>query len=172
MEKEWVYINSDDNSIRYALGVKGNNTLVCFGINPSTAEPNKMDNTIRKVDKIASKNGFDSWIMLNVYPKRDTNFDNLSSVCDDELHLENVRIIKEQLSKLDKIKIWVAFGDHIFDRNYLINCWKAIYSEIECEKNEWLTTGINKSGAPKHPLYQKDDSTLKPFDMRNFVNEL
>jgi len=66
---EWIYVNNDDNSIRYALGTKGKKTLFCFGINPSTAEPNNLDNTLKKVQKIALNNGYDSWLMLNVYPK-------------------------------------------------------------------------------------------------------
>ena len=62
--KEWIYINNEDNSIRYALGTKGNNTLFCFGINPSTATPDKPDPTIRKVEFIAKYNGYDSFIMF------------------------------------------------------------------------------------------------------------
>jgi len=50
-----VYVKTIDNKCRYALGVKGENTLYCFGINPSTATPEKYDPTIFRVKKQLSK---------------------------------------------------------------------------------------------------------------------
>ena len=57
---KWVYVNNEDNTSRYLLGIEGSNPIVCFGINPSTAEPNALDPTMRKIDSIASFNGYDS----------------------------------------------------------------------------------------------------------------
>jgi len=42
-------------------------------INPNTAEPKHLDNTMKSVDRLAKTNGFDSWIMMNVYPEPHTN---------------------------------------------------------------------------------------------------
>lgn len=39
--QEWVYENEDENLIRYVLGPVGDRTLLCFGVNLSTASPNK-----------------------------------------------------------------------------------------------------------------------------------
>lgn len=36
---EWIYKNTSDNKSRFVLGTKGDKPLICFGINPSTAEP-------------------------------------------------------------------------------------------------------------------------------------
>ena len=58
MTTEWIYINNEDNSIRYVLGTKGQKTLFCFGINPSTAEPNDLDPALKKVERIAKYNGY------------------------------------------------------------------------------------------------------------------
>ena len=77
-ETKWIYANNEDNSSRYLLGTEGERPIFCFGINPSTAEPNAADNTIRKVTKISEYNNYDSWIMLNVFPVRATKFDDLS----------------------------------------------------------------------------------------------
>lgn len=49
---QWLYENSEDNSARFVLGQVFNptgKTLLCFGINPSTACPENLDNTIRKI---------------------------------------------------------------------------------------------------------------------------
>ncbi len=43
----WLYSNSTNNKERFLLGETGDNPLVCIGVNPSTAEPDQLDNTIR-----------------------------------------------------------------------------------------------------------------------------
>ena len=72
----WLYKTNEDNTARYILGQineeKGA-TLLCFGINPSTACPECLDNTIRKVVKLSANNGYANWIMVNIYPQRATN---------------------------------------------------------------------------------------------------
>ncbi len=72
-ETQWLYERTTDNYARFVLGTIGNNPLICFGINPSTAEPGNLDPTINYVSSIATSNGFDCFVMLNVYPQRATN---------------------------------------------------------------------------------------------------
>ena len=62
-----------DDTARFMLGEVGENPIICFGINPSTANDEKDDPTISKIRKIASENNCDGWIMLNLYPQRATN---------------------------------------------------------------------------------------------------
>lgn len=52
----WLYENSRDNTSRFILGTVGKNPLVCFGINPSTAVPQCLDNTLKSVERIALAN--------------------------------------------------------------------------------------------------------------------
>lgn len=61
--KGWLYIG--DEKERYLLGQPGKYNLLVFGVNPSTASPGEsnLDPTIRKVRKVAEKEGFDGWIM-------------------------------------------------------------------------------------------------------------
>ena len=46
----------DDDTARFMLGEVGENPIICFGINPSTANDEKDDPTISKIRKIASEN--------------------------------------------------------------------------------------------------------------------
>lgn len=69
----WIYEKNSDNTSRYVLGTVGTNPLICIGVNPSTAEPGNLDNTLKSVTRICEANGYDSWIMLNLYPQRATN---------------------------------------------------------------------------------------------------
>ena len=50
---EWIYEKNEDNTARYVLGTIGAHPLACFGINPSTAEPNNLDPTVRRVQLVA-----------------------------------------------------------------------------------------------------------------------
>ena len=38
---------------RYILGTAGKKPLITIGINPSTAEPDNLDNTLKSVERIA-----------------------------------------------------------------------------------------------------------------------
>jgi hypothetical protein len=64
----WIYDKENDNSARYTLSPKSENYLFCFGINPSTAAPEKLDNTVKSVERIAKRHNFDTFMMLNIYP--------------------------------------------------------------------------------------------------------
>lgn len=175
-ESKWIYANNEDNTSRYLLGTEGQRPIFCFGINPSTAEPNAVDNTIRKVTKISEHNNYDSWVMLNVFPVRATKFDDLSkelSEKEKKEHAENLKYIKETLSKYDKVDIWLAFGNHIFHRDYLREYFVEIYEELSKSEVNWYITKENKSGAPAHPLYQKNNSELNKFDkIDEFIKKL
>ena len=61
---EWLYLNNSDDTVRYVLGEKTKNMIACIGINPSTAKPNELDNTLKSVKRISAFNGFDGWIMF------------------------------------------------------------------------------------------------------------
>jgi hypothetical protein len=154
------------------LGTRGNKTLFCFGINTSTASPEKLDPTLRKVKSIALHNGYDSFIMFNVYPKRDTNFDDLEDSVNDIEHIENIKAIMDTLDEYSQLNIWAAFGNHIYDRKYLPACFKDIYDKLPKDNVKWFATGVNKSGAPKHPLYEKNTSELIDFDMVGYIKTL
>ncbi len=45
----WLYEHSGDGTARFLLGTQGENPLVFFGVNPSTARPGALDPTVRRV---------------------------------------------------------------------------------------------------------------------------
>lgn len=77
----WLYVPSMYCDYRYILGTAGEKTLICVGINPSTAAPNDLDNTLKSVERIALANGYDSFIMFNVYAQRATRPDDMEKEC-------------------------------------------------------------------------------------------
>lgn len=166
MNVEWLYQNNTDNTCRYILGTVGNNPLICVGVNPSTAEPNKLDNTLRSVNRIATQNEYDSWIMLNLYPQRATNPNDLSIDAKFDIMDTNNIFIREILKKYSGADIWAAWGTLIEKRHYLHKCLVCLddsASEYGCN---WVSYGPkSKRGHPHHPLYLKSTSQKEPFNL-------
>ena len=162
VDKEWIYIKEKDNKVRYILGTKGNHTLCCIGINPSTAEPNKPDPTIRSVERITKRNGYDSFIMFNVYPVRSTIFENLSKEENHYYTEKNIREIIKIVKSLPKpVNIWLAYGNLIDKRSYMREGFNRLKKELDKYNCIYWTCGITKSGNPKHPLYLNSNSKLE-----------
>ena len=49
----WLYAPCFYSEYRYILGTRGEKPLICIGINPSTAKPDALDNTLKSVERIA-----------------------------------------------------------------------------------------------------------------------
>lgn len=143
----------DEDHVRYALIQRGKNTLYVLGLNPSTATDNKPDPTLRKIMGYAERNGFDGFVILNLYPERATQPNTLPSHPNKKYYDENLRIINELLSNGSQSpKILACFGDFVQQRSYLIQSWKDIVSIAAKHNAEWFCIGTNKSGMPKHPV--------------------
>lgn len=165
----WLYLPCHYSEYRYILGTKGKNPLICIGINPSTAKPNDLDNTLKSVERIAKHNGFDSFIMFNVYPQRATDPNSMDRELNEPLHKENLEALKYILSLYKdgyKPSIWAAWGTVIEKRPYLKQC---VIDMINCAESfgaKWYTAGVRSKakGHPHHPLYLKKDCTIDTFD--------
>ena len=96
--EKWLYAPNFYSEYRYILGTKGQNPLICIGINPSTAAPDDLDNTLKSVERIALGNGFDSFIMFNVYAQRATSPDDMERECNPLLHKENLEAFRDRKS--------------------------------------------------------------------------
>lgn len=169
----WLYENNSDNSARYILGEAGEKPLVCVGINPSTAEPNNLDRTLTNVKRFSELNGYDGWLMLNVYPQRSTDPNGLHMELDDGLHSSNLNYIAEYLSKYNKVDVWAAWGTSIGKRKYLGNALMDIVEGIESIRVRWVKIGkASKNGHPHHPLYLSHKSAIEKFDIEGYLRGL
>lgn len=170
----WLYVPDFYSEYRYILGTKGKKPLICIGINPSTAAPDDLDNTLKSVERIALHNGFDSFIMFNVYAQRATNPDDMEKNFNLHLHKENMKAF-EYVLKLseNKAHIWAAWGNIIEKRDYLSEC---VLTMAEIGKRcgaKWYTAGkISIKGHPHHPLYLKKDTKLDDFDVDKYCTDV
>ena len=163
--EKWLYAPNFYSEYRYILGTRGQNPLICIGINPSTAQPGALDNTLKSVERIALGNGFDSFIMFNVYAQRATRPDDMERSCNLSLHRENMEAFRYVLSISDKPTVWAAWGAIIEKRPYLMDCLKDMVSIGREYEASWQCAGaVSKKGHPHHPLYLRKDEKLRLFD--------
>lgn len=168
----WIYTPSPDNSARTLLGTEGARPLVCIGVHPSTAAPGDLDPTVATVARIAEGCGFDGFMMLNVYPQRATNPNDMHVAADSELHDWNLRSIAE-FANGRALSVWAAWGTLIRKRSYLPALLHEIVALPELGNVQWLCRGPrSKDGHPHHPLYVRADATLDVFDVSAYLTTL
>ena len=145
----WYYEPHTYQPYRYVLGRVGRRPLV---------------------ERLANANGFDSWIMFNVYPQRATNPNDMDKTPDRALCDENLRWLQAVLAQTEPT-MWAAWGTLIEKRDYLPGLMREMVA-LTREKNiPWVTFGPrSKKGHPHHPLYLRKDSTPEPFDVENYLN--
>ena len=170
---EWLYAPNFYSEYRYILGTRGKNPLICIDINPSTAQPGDLDNTLKSVQRIAHGNGFDSFIMFNVYAQRATDPDAMEKTCNRMLHEQNLEAFRYVLSIGEHPTVWAAWGTIIEKRDYLKDCLKDMIAAGEEFGAKWVCAGkCSKKGHPHHPLYLRKDEIIRPFPVAEYLGEL
>ena len=168
----WIYEKDEVNKNRFVLGIKGNAPLVCIGVNPSTAEPDILDNTIKSVVRIAEANRVDSWLMLNLSPQIATNPNHLDQNLNQEVHKRNLDYI-EKVFKNKDILLCASWGNLIHKRDYLTQCLTEIVDISRKYNQKWHILGeVTTHGNPRHPLYLSRFNSVNEFDMESYIQKL
>lgn len=165
--EKWLYVPHTYEEYRYILGTKGKKPLITIGVNPSTAAPDDLDNTLKSVERIAHHNGFDSFVMFNVYAQRATSPDDMDRERDEHLHRENMCAFDWVLSHAGAHPaVWAAWGAVIEKRRYLPDCVRDMLLCGERYGAVWYTAGARSKakGHPHHPLYLRKDTPLDLFE--------
>ena len=171
--EKWLFVPDFYTEYRYILGTRGKRPLICIGINPSTARPDALDNTLKSVERIALGNGFDSFLMFNVYPQRATDPDSMERRCNETLRRENVGAFDHILSLSEQPTVWAAWGTIIEKRDYLALCLRDLAQAGQKRGAQWVKAGkVSKKGHPHHPLYLPKNAPLEPFDLDGYLESL
>jgi hypothetical protein len=166
----WVFSHNEDDTVRYTLGEIGKRNLLCIGINPSTATPKNLDTTLKRVKEISRLNGYDGWLMLNIYPQRDRYPENIHKKEENEIIECNQKAVQEVLSKYPFNTVWAAWGEEIERRPYLLNCLIGL-TECFDDKFRWINYGtLTKYGHPRHPSRMSYSEKFSTFDINEYIN--
>ena len=151
MEKSAIL--SADRKYRYVLTRiwdETKPTVVFIGLNPSTADEEVDDKTIRKCIGYAKRWGYGKLIMVNLFAFRSTDSSMLKRV-EDPVGPDNDSYIQKSESNL----VIACWGNH----GKLLNRDKVLMDSLPnlvCLKR-------NKNGTPHHPLYLSKDITPMPY---------
>lgn len=126
--------------------------VVFIGLNPSTADENEDDPTIRRCIGFAKDWGYGGLIMLNAYAFRATD-PGVMKKSTNPVGSENDKSLREHCQKVNLIV--AAWGAHCSPDREISVC-RTVGKPINC-------LGRTKSGRPKHPLYLKSDTKLELF---------
>lgn len=168
-----IYDNNFDDTSRYILGTSGAKPLIVVGLNPSTANEEKPDMTISKVKGFIKRNNFDSFLMINLYPQRATNPDELDLEIDQKKHKMNLTQIIKRVSIYEEINLLASWGEPITKRSFLTSCLNDLNNILKNQKVNWLMIGdLTKSGHPRHPSRASYSNGLKSFEIVNYLDKL
>jgi hypothetical protein len=165
----WIYLG--DETERYILGQPGNRNMLVFGVNPSTATPgdNNIDPTVRKVRKLTAEDGYDGWIMVNLYPLRATDPRELPQKEDKKLLEKNLKVLKALVKAYRIDAVWAAWGNTIDTRFYLGDTLYNIQEELEGDFQWYYRGAMTKDGNPRHPLYMKSGENYEWFPAGDYA---
>ena len=167
----WLYVPPFYTDYRYVLGTAGEKPLICVGLNPSTAAPGALDNTLKSVQRVAGFNGYDSFLMMNLYAQRATRPMDMDREACAFLHRENLRAFEFLLRKTKVV--WAAWGAVMETRGYLPECMKDFVKAGQRLGAQWVTAGQkSRKGHPHHPLYLRRDSAFEAFDVEGYLYNL
>ena len=99
--------------------------------------------------------------MLNIYPQRATNPDDLHNIADEQIIKRNLEIISQNLDIFKESDILFAYGNLISKRKYLKGCLTQITELLKGKDKKIYIIKLTKEGNPVHPLYQKNDAVLR-----------
>lgn len=152
---------SPDRIYRYSLvSIIGPEKKICLFVclNPSTADENQDDPTVRRCKGYAKRLGCGIFSIGNIFAYRATNPKELYKVSD-PVGLENDRRIRESAECADIVV--AAWGSH---GNYL-DRGKQVVTLLRKHHNGFIhILGSTRRGQPSHPLYLKKDALFQVYN--------
>lgn len=153
MKKSAIF--SDDRAYRYVLERRWRDDgpmAMCIGLNPSTANEDEDDPTIKSLTRILGNLGYGGFYMTNLFalvsPYPEDLRKSTDPIKDNNMHLLGTR---DRAS--DVIFCWGAFPM----AEYRAKLIRAMFPGSWC-------FGQNQNGSPKHPLYLKSTAELRKFN--------
>lgn len=168
-----IYLNSQNDAWRFALGKDGARKLIVIGLNPSTATKEKSDTTVAKVAAVANQNGFDGFVMLNLYPVRSTDYNALSKNVDSVAFSENLHHVKNIIALQKSPVIWAAWGKNVHTRDYFVTAANELFKATTGNNVSWKHFGsLTNFGHPRHPSRLHYSWDFSDFDILKYVKTL
>ncbi|SHJ72221.1 hypothetical protein SAMN05444159_1319 [Bradyrhizobium lablabi] len=126
-------------------------------LNPSTADAEIDDATIRSCIRLAKTYGYGSFEVVNLMAWRATDPKDLPAKPSEAMGSDNPRIIEAAIARCDVVIC--AWGAHPYAARFK----GAVLDMVGLYRPTAYCLGKTKAGAPKHPLYIKSGTPLEAF---------
>ncbi len=127
--------------------------IVWIALNPSSADEQQLDPTLRRIKGFSESWGYGGFIMLNLFAFRATLPKDMISA-EDPIGPQNNEIL-DQYSSFPMVAAWGKDGK-------FKNRDKEVIDLIGKDNLYYLK--LNKDNSPAHPLYLKKDLMLKKYE--------
>lgn len=135
--------------------------LTVVMVNPSTADAENDDHTIRKVQEFARRAGYGRLIVGNLFALRSTDIKGLAAVEDPRGGQANNRHLEAMISEADGVLFAWGASDKIPKK--WRGRWATVADIAERAGKQPLCLGVAKDGHPLHPLTLGYDRPLQPW---------
>lgn len=131
--------------------------VMWIGLNPSTADEQQLDPTLRRIRGFSQAWGFTAFVMTNVFAYRATRPEDMKAQkdpvgVDNDLWLERMAGDCEVV-----VAAWGKHGAHAGRAEDVVKKLSSL------PRPGLLCLGTNGDGSPKHPLYVAGATVLVPF---------
>lgn len=130
-------------------------TVTFIGLNPSTADADKDDATIRRLIDFAKRWGCGRLVMLNLFAFRATEPRDMKKAADPIGPENDARLQAACLNGL-VVAMWGSDGGHLDRDERVLHLLDLVRVEVKC-------FGHTLDGKPRHPLYLAATTPLKPL---------
>ena len=133
---------------RWSSGPSQKRQVLWLMLNPSTADEQRNDPTIRRCINYPHNWGYNHMEVCNLFAWRATRPRDLFSAVD-PVGPQNDNILRRQIRRADLIMVaWGVYGSRRDRDAEVIQILQKLQVEVYC-------LGVTKHGAPRHPLFLK-----------------
>ena len=137
---------------------KGGRRIAWIGLNPSTADESQLDPTLRRIRGFSEREGFNEFVMLNVFGLRSTDPAGLLEH-PDPIGPGNFATIAKAVKDCPLVvAAWGGgkYSDHCEAASQVQAVLRRISGRVVC-------LGLTAQGFPRHPLYVHGTTEFQAF---------
>lgn len=177
-QKNIIKIPEKDNDLQFLLANKGTKNILVVGLNPPDSDSADPGSSLHYIEQVAEDMGYDSWVLVNLFPIREAKVFNMDSLQLEALIRYNIHLIKLVLeSEQFEIKdVLLAWGNGIESQPYLNQAAGYLYKELLGLDLNYLCYWRTAMGNPRD-LIPKNwkgrglpwEMGCRRFDFQNFI---
>ena len=149
----------------------GSGLLLFIGLNPSRADGERDDPTLRRLQAFAKSWGYQELLVVNLFARM-SPYPAALQRASDPVGVKNDQVLQvcfERWACDPQVDLWCGWGVNggrglrardVLRKHQPLSCQRRIH----CPNSHGpLSLALTRSGQPRHPLYAPKQSTLSPF---------